>query len=332
MDSNSPLEFVEDLDAPHDTFDQSEIDALFGDASAELGPSSGIEAIIGSRAVRNERLPVLESIIEHMIRSLSTGVRSLTSSPTEISLEQIDSSRFGDFMDRLPMPSLIGVISVHTLHGYALITMEADLIYAIVDALLGGGATASATVIDGRQFTSIETSLATKVTLLVLDEFCQAFSSVMPTEAQLERVEMHPRFAAIANPSDAAISIRMRFNMNRKNGCLNILLPYATLEPARAQLSQSFMGEQAGPRNLWRNHMESELRKTSLELQVLLGERTMRLQDVKNLAVGDVIRLDTVPDSPLDVRCNDVMVGKALAGRRNGRIAISTLAPLKAKT
>ena len=76
-------DFMEfDLPAPSlemgdgDAFDQASIDALFG-GSAPVTKKSGLKAVIESRVISHERLPMLEVVCEHMVRSFATSKLSL---------------------------------------------------------------------------------------------------------------------------------------------------------------------------------------------------------------------------------------------------------------
>ena len=81
---------------------------------------------------------------------------------------------------------------------------------------------------------------------LVLGEMATAFAPLSAVEFRYERLETNPRFAAIARPTNAAVRFRLRIEMEDRGGPLEILIPYATLEPVRDLLLQMFMGEKFG--------------------------------------------------------------------------------------
>lgn len=304
------------------TFDQASIDALFGDASEILPQKSGLRAVIESRVVSHARLPMLEVVCERMVRSFATSMRNLTSDAIEVSLDEIASVRFGDFMNRVPLPSMLAVFRVPIWQDYGLVTVEANLIYAVVDALLGGRRGAAPRKIEGRGFTTIETTLVSKMIELILREFSTAFEPISPVTMELERIETSPRFAAIAGPSNVASAATFGVDMDGRGGKFTILLPFATLEPVRGKLTQRFMGEKLGGNSTWRDHMRSEILQTEIEIATVLGERQMRLADIQSLATGQTIAFDVVPDDPLEVRCGGVTLAHAQIGRQRNQIAI----------
>ena len=89
----------------------------------------------------------------------------------------------------------------------------------------------------------------------------------------LDRLETNPRFAAIARPANAAILVKLRIDMEDRGGRIELLLPYATLEPIRKMLLQQFMGEKFGRDNIWESHLATELWTTSMEVRAVLDEQ-----------------------------------------------------------
>lgn len=317
-------ELPEPPSAP-ERFDQAGIDALFGDVGSLPERRAGLRAVIESRIISHERLPMLEVVCEKMVRSFSSSLRNLTSDAIEVSLDDIASVRFGDFMARLPLPAMIAVVRIDAWQNYGIMTVDSNLIYAVVDALLGGRRGSPTLMIDGRDFTTIETNLVTRMISLALEEFGTAFEPIAPIDLKLERIETNPRFAAIARPSNVAAVATFRVDIDGRGGKFQLLFPYATLEPVRAKLIQRFMGEQVGRENIWQSHMDEELRRSDITLEVVLGERTLRLDEVRSLEVGQTIALDAVPDQPLEIQCGGVSLALGQVGQRRNNIAVSLL-------
>lgn len=311
------------------TFAQADIDALFGDANEPLPEKSGLRALIESRVVNHERLPMLEVVCERMVRTFATSMRNLTSDAIEVSLDRIESVRFGDFMSRVSLPAMLAVFKVPTWRDYGLVIVESSLIYAVVDALLGGRRGNAPKRIDGRGFTTIETSLVSKMVELVLRDLSNAFDPIAPVTMELERIEVSPRFAAIAGPTNIASAATFAVDMDGRGGRFTILLPSATLEPVRGKLTQRFMGEKLGGDTTWQEHMESEIRQTEVEISALLGERELRLGEVRSLKVGQTLAFDVAPDTPVAVQCGGVGLGRAQIGRSRNHIAISMVAGIE---
>ena len=307
-------------------FDQADIDALFGDVGSAGEPRTGVRALIENNLAGQERLPLLEVICDRLPRTFATSMRQLTSDAMEVNLEEVGSGRFGDLMNRAALPAMFGVFRIDPWGGHGVITIEPGLIYAVVDALLGGRKGAGGALrVEGRAFTTIETALVGRIMELVLQDFATAFELVASIQPQLERIETAPRFAAITGPAIGTAQCVFRVELDGRGGRFGLLLPITTLEPVRDKLTQRFMGDRIGTDNSWQEHLERELRGTPLRVEAVLAERAMSLREVAGLRVGDTVPLLRSDDGAVHL-CHE---GRALAaaqlGQRNNLVSLRLL-------
>ena len=303
---------------------QDEIDSLLGfdDAHDGDGDRSGIQAILNSALVSYERLPMLEVVFDRLVRMMSTSMRNFTSDNVEVSLDNILSLRFGDYLNSIPLPAMLAVFKAEEWDNYGLLTVDSSLIYSIVDVLLGGRRGTAAMRIEGRPYTTIERNLVERMVHVVLADLSAAFDPLSPVTFRFDRLETNPRFATISRPSNAAIVAKLRIDMEDRGGRLELLLPYATLEPVRELLLQMFMGEKFGRDSIWETHLAEELWMTEVEMEAVLDEQVMSLRDILNLRVGSKIMLNSMPDSVVELRCGDVPMFGGKMGRKGNHIAI----------
>jgi flagellar motor switch protein FliM len=314
----------EELLGPTRVLNQDEIDSLLGfDEGVEReGDGSGIQAIVNSALVSYERLPMLEVVFDRLVRLMSTSMRNFTSDNVEVSLDSVASVRFGDYLNGVPLPGMLNVFRADQWDNYGLITIDSALIYSIVDVLLGGRRGTAAMRIEGRPYTTIERSLVERMVHVVLADLGAAFEPISPVTFRFERLETNPRFAAISRPSNAAIVARLRIDMEDRGGRLELLLPYATLEPVRELLLQMFMGEKFGRDSIWETHLAQELWFTDVEMTAVMDERYIPLKDIFSLEVGSRIMFGATPDCVVQVRCAGVPMYTAKMGRRGSHIAV----------
>jgi flagellar motor switch protein FliM len=303
---------------------QDEIDSLLGfdDEHQEVAEQSGIQAILNSALVSYERLPMLEVVFDRLVRLMSTSLRNFTSDNVEVSLDNIVSIRFGDYLNSIPLPAMLSVFKAEEWDNHGLITVDSALIYSIVDVLLGGRRGTAAMRIEGRPYTTIERSLVERMIHVMLADLGAAFEPLSPVTFRFDRLETNPRFATISRPSNAAIVAKLRIDMEDRGGRLELLFPYATLEPVRELLLQMFMGEKFGRDSIWETHLSEELWMTDVSMRAVLDEQVMRLKDVFDLKVGSRIMLNATPQSEVELRCGDVTMYTGQMGRKGDRIAI----------
>ena len=162
--------------------DQEEIDSLLGVDSDDLeaGDKPGIQAILNSALVSYERLPMLEVVFDRLVRLMSTSLRNFTSDNVEVSLDNIASLRFGDYLNSIPLPAMLSVFKAEEWDNYGLVTVDSSLIYSIVDVLLGGRRGTAAMRIEGRPYTTIERSLVERMIHVMLSDLSAAFEPLSP--------------------------------------------------------------------------------------------------------------------------------------------------------
>lgn len=303
---------------------QDEIDSLLGfdEASDDSMDRAGIQAILNSALVSYERLPMLEVVFDRLVRMMTTSLRNFTSDNIEVSLDDILSQRFGDYLNSIPLPAMLTVFKAEEWDNYGLMTVDSSMIYSIVDVLLGGRRGTAAMRVEGRPYTTIERTLVERMIHVVLADLSAAFDPLSPVTFRFDRLETNPRFATISQPSNAAIVARLRIDMEDRGGRLEILTPFATLEPVRELLLQMFMGEKFGRDSIWETHLAEEMWFTEVGLEAVLDSQIMSLKQVLDLEVGSRMMLNTEPESAIELRCGDVPMFEGRMGRRGSHIAI----------
>lgn len=312
-------------EAPGETriLNQDEIDSLLGfNDSGEGGQTSGVMALINSALVNYERLPMLDIVFDRLVRLMSTSLRNLTSDNVEVSLDQVSTVRFGDYMNSIPLPAMLSVFKAEEWDNQGLMMVDSALIYTVVDVLLGGRKGTPAIRIEGRPYTTIETKLIERMIGVVLSDLSSAFDPLSPVSFNLDRMETNPRFATITQGSNACVLARLRVDMGDRGGRIEVILPYATLEPIRELLLQMFMGEKFGRDSIWETHLTNELYETDVELQAILGERIVSLRDMLNWKPGTTVMFNTRPQDRVEVRCGQFPMYKASTGQKQGTLAV----------
>ncbi|NVN84690.1 MAG: flagellar motor switch protein FliM [Rhodopseudomonas sp.] len=310
---------------------QEEIDNLLGFSVGEihLDENSGIRAIIDSAMVSYERLPMLEIVFDRLVRLMTTSLRNFTSDNVEVSLDRITSVRFGDYMNSIPLPAVLCVFKAEEWQNFGLATVDSALIYSMIDVLLGGRRGQASLRIEGRPYTTIETNLVKRLLQVVLADAEQAFRPLSPVAFSIDRLETNPRFAAISRPANAAILVRLHIDMEDRGGNIELLLPYATIEPIRAVLMQMFMGEKFGRDPVWEGHLATEIGQAQMSVDAVLYEAEIPLKQLMSLKVGDTLPLEMRADALVSVRCGNVTLTEGRMGRVGDRVAIRITKPLR---
>jgi flagellar motor switch protein FliM len=315
---------------PDRVLNQDEIDSLLGfDASVGSNVElTGVQALINSALVSYERLPMLEIVFDRLVRLATTSLRNFTSDNVEVTMDSISSVRFGDYLNSIPLPAILSVIKAEEWENYGLLTVDSSLIYSMIDVLLGGRRIGGNIRVEGRPYTTIEMALARRMIEVILDDTHRAFEPVTDVNFKLERMETNPRFAAISRPGNAAILIELRIEMDDRGGKIEILLPYATIEPIREQLLQMFMGEKFGRDPIWEGHLATEIYSANVEIEAVLHEQDLPLSRMLSMKPGDTVMFERTPSDPVRLRCGDVELTEATMGHIGNHVSVRVNRPL----
>lgn len=321
----------EDSGGADRVLNQDEIDNLLGfdpNAGGDI-ELTGVQALINSALVSYERLPMLEIVFDRLVRLTTTSLRNFTSDNVEVSLESITSVRFGDYLNSIPLPAILSVIKAEEWENFGLLTVDSSLIYSMIDVLLGGRRAGGVIRVEGRPYTTIELALARRMIEVILEDTHKAFEPLTQVNFSLERLETNPRFAAISRPANAAILVDLRIDMDDRGGKIEILLPYATIEPIREQLLQMFMGEKFGRDPIWEGHLATEIYAADTNIDAILHEMDLPLYEVMSLSVGQTIMFDRAPADPVKLRAGTTDLTEGVMGHIGKNVSVRVSRPLR---
>jgi flagellar motor switch protein FliM len=273
--------------------EQTEIDDFFG-GTQDKKPASGLEALVNANMITYRRLPMLEVVFDKLSRFLTTTLRNFTNVNVEVTLKEMSSIRFGEYVDSIPLPALINIFEIPEWEASGIMTVDSQLFYSLVNILLGGRKSGKSLGgrIEGKPYTAIERRLVQRFVQVVLTDFGQSFEGITPVSFRFERQETIPRLAAIVPDNNASLIARVNIDMDGNyGGVFEFVLPYSALEPARDQLLQMFMGEKLGHDSIWETHLSQELWDANIEIEALLAEMKLKLGEVLSWKPGAFLNL-----------------------------------------
>ncbi len=302
---------------------QDEIDSLLGFGDQKEIPTRGVDAIILRSNDNYEKFPMLEVVFDRFSRSISTSLRSFTGENSDITIENITSIRFEDYLNSIPLPAMISIFQAVEWENVGLLTIDSALIYSLVDILLGGGKSEGVFRVEGRPFTTIEQDIIKNFSRLILEEITSAFTPVTTVSFRMDRLETNPRFATITRPSSPVVIISCRIEFDGVGGKIDIVFPYATLEPVKNLLTQMFSGETFGTDVSWEGYLGEEIKTTTVNIRAELDRKYISLKELAALKVGSTLVMENRPDDNFKITCNGVNLFDGKLGSTEENVAIS---------
>ena len=146
---------------------QNEIDALLQCLSSGEVDVQEIKEVESSRKVKKydfrnpqkiakDQLRTLEIIHENFGRLFQTFLSGYLRAPVKISIFTVDQFAYSEFSNAISNPAFLSIIDFEPLNGQILIDISTNIVYSMIDRLLGGDGTKEQEI---RAFTEIELSL-----------------------------------------------------------------------------------------------------------------------------------------------------------------------------
>ncbi len=283
---------------------QDEIDALLGGLDEAVEPeqeekdsakTSDSEIIpydfANATAMSRVKFPGFAVINDHFNRGLRSTLSSILRVMVDSSAVPIEVIQFKDFLKKVPVPSSLHILKMEPLRGHAMLVMDSQLVFCIVEIFLGS-TTIGKSRVEGREFTSIEQRLIKRIVNSILKDWTRAWSSIYPIEIQYVRSEINPQFAKIIQDEDAVIVCKFQLDIEEMNGIIYVCLPVSLIQPIKSKLQKSFqVDETEDP--AWSQALVRNVLDVPVTMEVPLGTAELTGSDILDLEVGDIIQLDT---------------------------------------
>ena len=311
-----------------DLLSQDEIDALLhgvddGDVDVEedsLDPGEARSYDFSSqdRIVRG-RMPSLEMVNERFARHMRISLFNMMRRSAEISVNGIQMIKFSEYIHSLFVPTSLNMVKIKPLRGTALFTLEAKLVFILVDNFFGGGGKFH-TKIEGREFTPTERRIIQLLLDQVFIDLKEAWTPVLKVDFEYMDSEVNPAMATIVSPSEVVCVCSFNIELDGGGGTFHITIPYSMLEPIREKLDAGIQSDSDEIDDRWTDTLKHEVLSANVELTTNLTEAEVSLKDVMDFKEGDIIPID-LPEK-LTVNAGGMPCFRANYGESNGHLAL----------
>lgn len=254
------------------------------------------------KKIAQEQIRTLRIIYDNVARTLSTLLSTSLRISVNLNVATVEQLAYAEFIRSLPNPTVLGIYTLEPLEGYALVEMNTRLAFALLDRMLGGPGKVPAL---DRPLTEIEQSLFKKQffqRFMASQE--EAWSKVRSLRPALEQMESNPQVVQIVSPNEIVALITLGAEIGEERGFINIGIPYLMLEPVMPRLTTRFWYSNLTRLTRSREDqtiVQERLRRAKLDVSVVLGSAEIKVRELLELRVGDVIQLDTKIDQPASV-------------------------------
>jgi len=319
-----------------DLLSQEEIDALLHGVDdveeeeieedyAQTEGASDYDFSSQDRIVRG-RMPTLEMVNERFARHMRISLFNMMRRSAEVSINGIQMIKFGEYVHTLFVPTSLNMVRFRPLKGTALITMEARLVFILVDNFFGGDGRYHAKI-EGREFTPTERRIVQMLLKIIFEDYKEAWSPVMDVSFEYLDSEVNPSMANIVSPTEVVVISSFHIELDGGGGDFHVALPYSMLEPIRELLDAGVQSDKEDTDMRWSKALRDEIMDVPVELSTKFIEVKLSLQKIMDFKTGDIIPIE-MPDH-ITVLVENLPSFRAKLGRSRDNLALKIESKIK---
>jgi flagellar motor switch protein FliM len=317
-----------------DLLSQDEIDALLHgvdeveEEEVDVSSSSGAATFDFSsqdRIVRG-RMPTLELVNERFARHMRISLFNMLRKTAEVSINGVQMLKFGEYVHTLFVPTSLNMVRFRPLKGTALITMEARLVFILVENFFGGDGRYHAKI-EGREFTPTERRIIQMLLKLVFEDYKDAWAPVMDVGFEYLDSEVNPAMANIVSPTEVIVISSFHIELDGGGGDFHVAMPYSMLEPIRELLDAGVQSDKGDTDVRWSKALRDEIMDVKVGMRAKLLETQVTLRELMEMQPGDIIPVE-MPENLL-VFVEDLPTFHAKMGRTREKVALKITDKIK---
>lgn len=320
---------------------QREIDALL---NAELGAAEQEEHVATSTGPRRdaragkriklydfrhpeklskEQIRGLQIIQQGVAGAMAASFSGRLRAPVEARLSALERGIYEEYVAQVGASSIVVIIDMSPLQGYAVAAFGVDVAFGIIDRLLGGRGKRNAKALN-RELTDIELALIRHIGMDIARSLIDPWQRVTELTPDVTELALGAQVLHVVPPSEFVITAWYEVRFAEQTGGISLCFPLTILEQILPRLSGQNIFENRPPRGAGKDArvQESHLRPMSVGIRAFLGSARVPATDLASLQPGDVIVLDQEADDAVHVRVGDCDRFAGFPGTRGKRMAL----------
>ncbi|MBR0597540.1 flagellar motor switch protein FliM [Sinanaerobacter chloroacetimidivorans] len=319
---------------------QSQIDSLLSSLTSGMKEMEEPEQGAAGKKVKDydfrspklftrEQLKLLFSIYENYARILSSHITGILQTYTLVEILEVEEQHYYEFNNALPDSVLIGVIDFAVKDGddeedMVIMDISKDVGFCSIDRLLGGSG--KPLELD-REYTEIELGILEYLIKGMVNLMKNVWFDYLEIQPRLMKLETNSRILQGISADENVVIVVMNILVNDTQGKINICIPAVTLDRLfKKKDAQSKRNARKGDQLTEaqrRADIMNQINKTDLEIIGVLGTIEVLSQELIDLEVGDIIKLNKPQDALVDLAVGTTTWYRGEMGSFNKKRAIA---------
>ena len=275
-----------------------------------------------------DQLKTLQFVHENFARLISTMLSGKLRSRVNIKVASVEQLTYEEFIRSIPNPTIINIFNLQPLEGKAVLEVNPQLIFYIIDKLFGGP---GVTNFKARPLTEIEEIVVTRLVKETLNHLRESWENIILVNPLFESLETNPTFSQIVSPTEMVILTTLSIQLGDDlEGFMNICIPCYTLEPIGNKLNAKYWygSEVKGQTDEIADSLNKKVRATTMDITAVLGETYITIRDLLDFRVGDVINLEKNIQEEIDIKVQKRKKFKGKLGLIGKSIGVQITRPI----
>jgi flagellar motor switch protein FliM len=231
----------------------------------------------------------LQLLHDKFCSNVSSSLSAYLRVVTEVSLLSVEQTTYAEFLLSLSDPTYFSALSIKPLNGMAALEMNLELVFPIIDRLLGGNGNLPKLT---RNITEIEKTIIQGVIKLITSNLADTWRPVTVIDFSFRASETRPQLLQVAAANEVVILIIFEAKLGDARSTMHLCIPFGALEPIAHKFEQevSIRGKGSVREDLRR--VLKTMKKIPLNVTVELAGGMVAVRELLTVQVGDVIKLD----------------------------------------
>ncbi len=257
------------------------------------------------RKYTKERLKMLNGVFENYAKVLNTRINALARATCEVEVDTVDEQRYYEFSNAL-IDGQVVTLAYLNINGDredtpVIIVATPSIMVSLIDRLMGGNGDVEEDLPSDYTYTDLDLSLYINLMTDFVGIMGGSWENYISLAFEFGRIEANPTLVQLIGFEETVILVSLDINFSNSSGRLDICLPDAVLSKIFTEINKG----NAVLRKEREDHSEeiySHIQTSDLEITAELGRTRLQLNDIYNLAVGDVIDMNIKKDSVVSLR------------------------------
>ncbi|HTD32705.1 MAG TPA: flagellar motor switch protein FliM, partial [Candidatus Elarobacter sp.] len=273
---------------------------------------------------QSNQLQTLRTLHDNFTRLLNNSLSVYLRTRVEATIVSIEQISYGDFIASIGMPSILAIFSMDPLPGSGIVQVDLNLVFSIIDRLLGGPGWFPNKL---RDLTDIERTLMQRFMARMLNSYRESWNYLLTLSLKIEALDSNPQFIPRIIPLDQIVAfVSCELKVGDMSGVMNFCLPYLVLQQIGPQLSDfQWSPSVVAGRGMTEEdiaQLARNVERAPVDVKVELGRTVVSLRDLIALQPGDLLLFDKPVDEPLAATVNEREKFKVFPGVNRDKLAV----------